>query len=127
MDDQEEHLMHKTQKEIDEWKFQSRIRNYESERQGLLTWKQQQQPRSKIPHRTMTQNSLPGKADMGASPLKPTNSAGGRKPEHSRGRRPLSDGGRIEQDQIPKPTQKERLSVYNFFKSVKPSRDAWNK
>ena len=117
--------MHKTQKEIDDWKFQSRLNNYESERQGIMNWKQQ--PRAgKVAHRTMTQNSLPGKGDSSATALKPTNSAGGKKPPPARGRRPLSDGGRVAHEQQ-QPKTTSRMSVYNFFKSVKPSKEAWDK
>ncbi|XP_062602087.1 polycystin-1-like isoform X2 [Saccostrea cucullata] len=130
LDEKEDDMIAKTQKEVDEWGFQSRLKNYESERQGLLQWKEtppveRGRPVTKVPHRTMTQKSLPGKSD-----LQPSSSASGpSKPTAPKGRRPLSDGGRIATDNTSeaKPLgSRERKSIYNFFKSIKPSRSAWN-
>jgi hypothetical protein len=130
LDEKEDEMIAKTQKEVDEWGFQSRIKSYESERQGLLQWKQTNtsergRPVSKVPHRTMTQKSLPGKSD-----LQPSSSASAPvKPTLQKGRRPLSDGGRIaaESESEARPLgSRERKSIYNFFKSIKPSKSAWN-
>ena len=132
LDEKEDEMIAKTQKEVDEWGFQSRIKNYESERQGLLQWKQtpsgdRGRPVTKMPHRTMTQKSLPGKSD-----LQPSSSAGGPvKPNiTSKGnQRPLSDGGRIAPESVSEARplgSRERKSIYNFFKSIKPSKSAWN-
>lgn len=132
LDEKEDEMIAKTQKEVDEWDFQSRIKNYESERQGLLQWKQttsgdRGRPVTKTPHRTMTQKSLPAKTE-----LQPSSSASGPvKPAvpTKSGRRPLSDGGRIASENVSEARplgSRERKSIYNFFKSIKPSKSAWN-
>lgn len=120
LDNLEDDLLKQTLRGIDEWKWQTRIHALEKERQSILTWKNKPPPhppttrQTATPHRTMTEGRLPRKAAV----LTPNSDSG----HTSKGKtkRPLSDqGGRAEQEPA------RRRSIYEFFKSIKPSKPAW--
>ncbi|KAJ8318729.1 hypothetical protein KUTeg_003820 [Tegillarca granosa] len=120
LDSLEDDLLKQTLRGIDEWKWQTRIHALEKERQSILTWKNKPPPhppttrQTATPHRTMTEGRLPRKAAV----LTPNSDSG----HNSKGKtkRPLSDqGGRAEQEPA------RRRSIYEFFKSIKPSKPAW--
>ena len=125
MDAREEDMVKTTQKGIDEWKFQNRMKSYEREVQSWSDKPPKGAPSgtnvvraSKIPRRTSTTGSEASNSKRGLGTPDARNTA-------MRGR-PLSDqGGRV--NPPPKQTNsRERFSIYNFFKSVNPSKDAWN-
>ncbi|XP_069125629.1 polycystin-1-like [Argopecten irradians] len=131
LDDIEGDLIKNCQKEIDEWKWQNRINNMEKENDGLLNWTTKKPPTTpntrttKIPKRVPTQNRQTAKSDVIAKtpPTKPV--AKGKTP--LRTTRPLSDqGGRASQrTEQPGSSNERRSSIFDFFKSVKPSKSAW--
>ncbi|OWF55928.1 Polycystin-1 [Mizuhopecten yessoensis] len=130
LDGVEEDLIKKCQKEVDEWKWQNRISNMEKENDGLLNWTKKKPPptpntrTTRIPKRIPTQPRLTAKSEGTAKtpPTKPV-VQGKATPRTSR---PLSDqGGRAAQRaEQPGPSQ-DRMSIFDFFKSIKPSKPAW--
>ncbi|XP_033754437.1 LOW QUALITY PROTEIN: polycystin-1-like [Pecten maximus] len=130
LDGIEENLIKKCQKEVDEWKWQNRISNMEKENDGLLNWTTKKPPATpntrttKIPKRVSTQPRLTAKSEGMAKtpPTKPV-VKGKATPRVSR---PLSDqGGRAAQRSEQPGTSQDRMSVFDFFKSIKPSKPAW--
>ncbi|XP_060076676.1 polycystin-1-like [Ylistrum balloti] len=125
----EEDLIKKCQREIDEWKWQNRISSMEKENDGLLNWTTKKTPTTpntrttKIHKRVPTQPRLTAKSE-GTAKTPPSKPVKGK--ATPRASRPLSDqGGRAAQRmEQPGPSQ-DRKSVFDFFKSVKPSKPAW--
>lgn len=72
---------------------------------------------SKIPRRTSTTGCEAGNSKRGlGTPDARTSSLRGR---------PLSDQGGRAPPEPKRSNSRERFSIYNFFKSVNPSKDAW--
>lgn len=111
-----------TQKNIDEWKFQNRIKNYEKELQSWSDKPPKGAPSavraSRIPRRTSTTGSEAGNSKRGLG-TPDSRTTGVRS-------RPLSDQGGRASSQPKRTNSRERFSIYNLIKSVKPSKDAWN-
>ncbi|XP_052069619.1 polycystin-1-like isoform X1 [Mytilus californianus] len=122
LDEKEEQMVKTTQKNIDEWKFQNRIKNYEKELQSWSDKPPKGAPSavraSKIPRRTSTTGSEAGNSKRGLG-TPDSRTTGVRS-------RPLSDQGGRAQSQPKRTNSRERFSIYNLIKSAKPSKDAWN-
>lgn len=125
LDAREEDMVKTTQKEIDEWKFQNRMKSYERELQSCSDKPPKGAPSgtnvvrvSKIPRRTSTTGSEAGNSKRGLGTPDARNIA-------MRGR-PLSDQGGRAKPPPKRTNSRERFSIYKFLKSINPSKGAWN-
>ena len=119
--------MKKAQKSVDDWKFNARIQSLENERKGLLSWNKKPpatpKTRTSNLNRRVSTDGRYATAQSEGAPKTPAKPGLQRKDSQKAGR-PFSDqGGRVAPVAAKEP--KERMSVYSFFKSLKPSKPAW--
>lgn len=143
LDDEEENLVKKAENEMKELNWKCRINELERQHKELLSWKNQSESskppvgdpkqRQSILKRLSRKDNQDRKAPatVSGAPSRtaastPADQSTGEKT--SQGRRPLSDqGARVEPSTSKgRSSSSEKSKVQTFFKSIKPSKSAWN-
>lgn len=142
LDDEEESLVKRAEDEMKNLNWKCRMNELERQHKEILSWKSQpstsgkppvdiKQRQSILKRSGATKDNQDRKAPATVSgALSRTAASTPDVDKGAQGRRPLSDQGvRVEQPSTSKrrSSSTEKSKIQTFFKSIKPSKPAWNK
>ena len=139
LEKEEEDLVRKAENEMKELNWKCRINQLEKEHKELLNWqrpgdgkktaigdaKQRQSVLKKLASKDNQRERKAPATVSGAS--RTSNTPPTKENKVTPGRRPLSDQGARLDTQPQRSSSSDRSKLHSFFKSIKPSKPAWDK